>query len=221
MTQAAERAPVAGGAPHFGPLYRSLIVTVLIPLLIAQWLLHLGMPTVEALGIAAIVPFLAGVVSIARRNVDIIGVMSFAALVLGVALSFVTGNPVFAIAKESIFTGAFGAVFLGSLAAPRPLIFFLGRQFNTNGDAAAAARWDASWDVAGVRRTMRVLTIGWGAGLLAEAALRVAIALTTPPATAVLLSPILGIAAIGGLVVWTVRSSGAARRRYAAAATGG
>ena len=76
---------------------------------------------------------------------------------------------VFAIAKESIFTGVFGLAFLVSLALPRPLIFHLGRQFNAAGDPAAEAAWDASWSIPGYRRVFRLLTAVWGLGLLARA----------------------------------------------------
>jgi hypothetical protein len=204
------------GALRFRTLYRSLLINVLTPLLVAQWLLHHGWSTVLALAVAAIFPFVDGLVSIARRRIDAVGIMSFAALVLGIALSFLTGNPVFAIAKESFFTVAFGITFLGSLAARRPLIFYLGRQFNTTGDPLAQAQWDSRWEVPRFRHALRLITVVWGIGLVTESLVRVLVALTTPPATAVLLSPIIGIIAIGGLLVWTVAWSRRARRSAAA-----
>ncbi len=72
-----------------------------------------------------------------RRRIDLLSGASLAALVVGIALSFATGNAAFAIAEKSVFTGLFGIVFLASLLFPRPLIFQLGRQFDTAGDPAA------------------------------------------------------------------------------------
>jgi hypothetical protein len=210
-------APGAAGAarPRFAGLYWSLTINVVLPLIVAQWLLHQGRSPVVALGIAALFPLGDGLVSALRRRLDLLSVASLAALVLGIALSFATGNAAFAIAEKSVFTGLFGIVFLVSLLLPRPLIFHLGRQFNTAGDPAAQAAWDANWSIPGFRRVVRVMTTVWGLGLLAEAALRVAVALTLTPAVAIVISPILAIASIALLVLWTTRYAARARRRAA------
>ncbi len=212
------RLPGAGpGVPRFTALYRSLAINVVVPLIVAQWLLHHGRSPVVALGIAALFPLGDGIVSALRRRIDVLGVASLAALVVGIALSFVTGNAVFAIAKESLFTGLFGIAFLVSLALSRPLIFHLGRQFNTAGDPAAQAAWDANWSNPGFRRVLRLLTAVWGLGLLTEAVLRVGLALVLTPAVAIVVSPVLGIGSIGLLIVWTTAYAARARWRTAAA----
>lgn len=206
----------ASARPRFGGLYRSLAINVAIPLIIAQVLLNQGRSTVVALGIAAIFPFADGIITALRRKIDLLGVMSLIALVLGIALSFATGSPVFAIAKESFFTAAFGAAFLISLAFPRPLIFTFARQFGGGDDPAAAATFEALWEREGARRVFRTITLVWGCGLIAEAALRVVIALSLPPAIAITVSPVLGIGAIGLMILWTTAYVRRARRRGAA-----
>jgi hypothetical protein len=203
--------------PRFSGLYQSLTINVVLPLVLAQWLLHQGRSPVVALGIAALFPLGDGVVSALRRRVDLLSVASLAALVLGIALSFATGNAAFAIAEKSVFTGLFGIVFLVSLLFPRPLIFHLGRQFNTAGDPAAQAAWDANWSNPGFRRVLRLMTAVWGVGLLAEAAMRIVVALTLTPAVAIVISPVLAIGAIALLILWT---SGYARRARERAAAG-
>ncbi|MDB5041682.1 MAG: hypothetical protein JWN27_2408 [Candidatus Eremiobacteraeota bacterium] len=206
----------AAAAPRFAGLYRSLTINVVLPLIVAQWLLHQGRSPVVALGIAALFPLGDGVVSALRRRLDLLSVASLAALVVGIALSFATDNAAFAIAEKSAFTGLFGVAFLVSLLLPRPLIFHLGRQFNTAGDPAAQAAWDANWSIPGFRRVVRVMTAVWGLGLLAEAALRIVVALTMTPAVAIVVSPVLAIAAIALLILWTRRYAARARRRAAA-----
>ncbi|HEY4441189.1 MAG TPA: VC0807 family protein [Candidatus Elarobacter sp.] len=200
---------------RFRALYRSLAINVAIPLIVAQVLLHQGRPAVVALAIAAIFPFLDGVVSALRRRIDLLGVMSLIALVLGIALSFATGSAVFAIAKESLFTGAFGLAFLVSLAFPHPLIFSFAKQWAPGEEAAAEL--DAVWERPAARRVFRTMTIVWGTALLVEAALRVVVAFTFTPAVAITVSPILGIATIGLLIVWTTSYVRRARARAAAA----
>src|ERR1700737_4113529 len=122
MTSAYRATPM----PRFGSLYRSLIVSVALPLIAAQVLLRRGVPAVEALAIAAIFPFAQTVIGLVRaRRIDPIAALSLIALVVGLATSGLTGNAAFAVAKESLFTLVFGLVFLGSLLTARPLIFQL------------------------------------------------------------------------------------------------
>jgi hypothetical protein len=204
--------------PQFRSLYRSLLVSVVLPLAAVQLLLHRGVPAVQALAIAAIFPFGDTVVRLVRtRRADPIAVLSLTAIVVGLATSGLSGNPGFAVAKESLFTTVFGLVFLGSLLTPRPLIFRLGRQYSTGGDPAAIAAWDARWERPLFRSTIRFMTVVWGCALLIEAALRIVAAFTLPVVTSTILSVVLQIGILGGLFVWSAAYARAVRRRYAAA----
>jgi hypothetical protein len=218
MQQSNPPSATVAAAPRFAGLYRSLTINIVLPLIAAQWLLHQGRSPVVALGIAALFPLGDGLVSALRRRLDMLSVASLATLVVGIALSFATDNAAFAIAEKSAFTGLFGIAFLVSLLLPRPLIFHLGRQFNTAGDPAAQAAWDANWSNPGFRRVIRVMTAVWGLGLLAEAALRIVVALTMTPAVAIVVSPLLAIGGIALLILWTRRYVARARRRAATAA---
>lgn len=213
MTQTSPSSTVS--APRFGGLYRSLIVNVGLPLVVVQVLLHRGTPAVTALAIAAIFPFAEALFVLARsRRFDPLAVLSLAAIVAGVATSAISGNAVFALAKESIITGVFGTVFLGSLLARRPLIFQLGRQFTAGKDPVALAAWDARWEAPGFRRVIRLMTAVWGGGLLLEAAVRIVVALTVPVMTASWISSALQVVAIGGLILWTNAYIRALRRKF-------
>lgn len=205
--------------PRFGPLYRSLIVSVALPLIVVQVLLRTGTPAVAALAIAAIFPFGDALVTLVRkRRFDPIAVLSLVAIVVGIGTSGITGNVGFAVAKDSLFTLVFGLIFLGSLAAPRPMIFVLGKQFATGGDPAAAAAWDARWSLSGFRRTVRLITVVWGCGLLLEAVLRVVAAFTLPVTTSTVVSPVLQVVTLAALILWTTNYTRAVRRRLARAA---
>ncbi len=205
--------------PRFGGLYRSLIINVGIPFVVVQVLLHRGVPAVTALAISAIFPFADALMGIVRaRRFDPIAVLSLLAIVIGIGTSGMSGNPAFAVAKESLFTGVFGVVFLGSLWAKRPMIFTLGKQFSTGGDPAAAAAWDARWETPDFRRVVRRLTAAWGGAFLLEALLRVIVAFTLPVGVSTVASPLLGVTVILGLVLWTTTCVRAIRRRLATAA---
>jgi len=205
--------------PRFGPLYRSLIVSVALPLIAVQVLLRTGTPAVTALAIAAIFPFGDALATLVRkRRFDPIAILSLVAIVVGIGTSGITGNVGFAVAKDSLFTLVFGLIFLGSLAAPRPMIFVLGKQFATGGDPAAAAAWDARWSLPGFRRTVRLITVVWGCGLLLEAVLRVVAAFSLPVTTSTIVSPVLQVVTFAALILWTTNYTRAVRRRLARAA---
>jgi hypothetical protein len=216
MTLSSADARVA--APRFGSLYRSLILNIALPLIVVQVLLRRGVPAVETLAIAAIFPFADTLIGLVRvRRVDPLAVLSLIAIIAGVATSSVTANAGFAVAKDSLFTTVFGLVFLGSLLAPRPLIFQLGRQYSTGGDPAAKIAWDARWERPLFRRTIRLMTAVWGCGLLLEALLRFFAAFTLPVAISTIVSPVLQVGFVGGLCLWTSAYARAIRRRVAAA----
>ncbi|HEV3089733.1 MAG TPA: VC0807 family protein [Candidatus Elarobacter sp.] len=204
--------------PRFGGLYRSLAINVGLPFVIVQVLLRRGTPPVTALAIAAIIPFADGLVGLVRqRRFDPIAVLSLLAIIVGIGTSGLSGNPAFAVAKESLFTGVFGIVFLASLWAKRPMIFTLGKQFSTGGDPAAIAAWDARWENPGFRRVIRLITVVWAGGFMLEAIVRVIVAFTLPVSLSTVVSPLLGVVVIAGLIVWTTAYIRDIRRRLAAA----
>jgi hypothetical protein len=73
----------------------------------------------------------------------------------------------------SIFTGVFGFVFLGSLIAERPLMYYLARQFATGGDPVRILLWNDRWRHPGFRHAMGVMTAIWSAAFVADALIRV------------------------------------------------
>jgi intracellular septation protein A len=204
-------------APRFGALYRTLGLSIGAPLVVVEVLLHLGRSPTVALACGALFPLADLVYGVVRsRRLGAIPALSFVAIVAGLGLAFATGNALFAILKDSLFTTVFGLVFLGSLLGPRPLIFQLNRDL-AGEDAGALAAIDALWERPAARQAFRLMTLVWGVGLLLEASVRVVVALTLPVTTAAALSPLIPVAVIGGLLVWTVRYVRA--RRAAAAAS--
>lgn len=200
---------------EFRPLFRTLLISIIVPLIVVQVLLHRGVPAVPSLAIAAIFPLADAVVELVRaRRIALLPTISLIAILFGIGTSFVSGNPAFAVAKESIVTAIIAVLFLGSLATKRPLIFQFARQFSGH-DPDAVARLDALWEIEGFRRVMRLMTLVWGIVFLCEAAIRVVIAFTLPPALSTIGSPLVAVIVFGGLITWSVRYVRAVRRRAA------
>ena len=205
-------------APRFRGLYRTLIVSLALPLIVIQVLLHHGTPAVIALSAGTIFPLGEMAYELARtKRVGIIAAASFIAIAIGVGFSFATGNALYMLVRESLVTFAFGMLFLGSLLTSRPLIFRLNLDLAAH-DSAARAAAEALWERPPARRTFRLITVVWGVGLLLDAVARVVVAFSLPIAAAAAASPAIAFVTIGALIAWTVLYVRAVRRSAAARA---
>lgn len=167
-----------------------------------------GVGNVAALAAGAVFPAGFIVVRFARRRLDGFGLVVLAVIALGVALSLLSGDARFALVKESLLTGAFGLAMLGSLAARRPLMYYSGRKFATDGTPEGLARWESYWAKSAMfRHSNRMLTVVWGTVFLAEAAIRVVAAYTLATSTAVALSAFVPLTVVALLVTWTIAYS--------------
>jgi hypothetical protein len=200
---------------NFGGLYRTLGVSLVIPLIVIQVLLHLGVTPLIALAAAAMFPLAETIYeAVSVKRVGLIAIVSLVGLVAGFGLSFATGNAIFALLKDSLLTGVFGLLFLGSLLTSRPLIYRLNLDLAGTNPAALAAA-EALWERPAARRSFQLITVVWGLGLVLDATARVVAVLTLPIASATSLSPIISVVCIGAILIWTVRY---VRARRAAAA---
>lgn len=168
-----------------------------------------GVGSVPALAAGAVFP--AGFILVRfvrRRRLDGFGLIVLAVITIGVTLSLLSGDARFALVKESALTGAFGLAMLGSLAARRPLMFYSGRKFATDGSPEGIARWESYWTKSAMfRHSNRMMTAVWGTVFLAEAAIRVVAAYTLATSTAVALSAVVPLAVVALLIAWTVSYS--------------
>ena len=172
-----------------------------------------------ALAIVAVIPALE--VAYERRRhgrIDPIGLIVLLGLAAGLigAVAF-NGDATLLKLRESVITGVFGLVCLASLAARRPVMFFLGRAFETGGDPEKSAEFDARWEIPGVAWRFRLVTAVWGVALVGEAIVRTALALSLPTSTFLAVAPVVGWVVIGGLLWFTTVYSRAARRKIEAA----
>lgn len=219
--------PVPAGRPQGRPLDHilnwtpTIVFTIVLPYLTYGQLTdrHL-MGEVPALLLAGVWPVLESLgMLVIRRKADELGVLVLIAMAATVISMVAFNSPGMVLIKDSAVTGLVGLAFLASLLFPRPVMFYFGRKFATNGSKEAVAYWNGLWRFAGFRHTQRVLTATWGLAFLAEAVLRIIVVVTgvLPVKTLLLLSGILPFVILAGLMTFTFVYSARSARKSAGA----
>jgi hypothetical protein len=196
-------------------LIPSIVVNGVLPFVLYQVLTGRGVSVLTALLMTSVFP-LAGIAFgwMRRGSLDAIGVISLIFIGLGIATSFVSGNPRFYLVKESFGTAGFGLAMLISLAFRRPLMFYLSRQGATGGNPEAVARWNGLWTTAAMfRHMLRVMTVVWGISLVIEATVRVVLALVAPAAVVLAAGQVMAYAVIALLLLWSFSYGRSVQRR--------
>ncbi|MBF6331118.1 VC0807 family protein [Nocardia transvalensis] len=173
----------SAGSPARAAQYRALAanlgVNVAAPLLVFYGLRAAGVGQWWALLAGAIPPLLRAVVMMARtRRIDSLGAFTLVLLALGVASSLLTGSARFLLAKDGAMTAVAGLCILATLLMRRPFIASVLMSITAREQhAKLAAYWR---DSPTFRHVMRVLTVVWGVGLMADAVVRIVLAYTLP-----------------------------------------
>ncbi len=222
MTQST---PGASRTTHRHPLVTillnwvpTLLCSVLAPLVTYSLLTSHHWSQVPALLISGLWPLAEMVVFfLIRHHVDEFTMMVLIFLALGVISYAAFNSARMILVKDSAITGLFGIVTLLSLLAPRPLMFYYGRRFGTNGSKDSVAEWNALWRYAGFRHTQRVITVVWGIAFLAEAGVRIALVYVLSTGTMVAVNGILPMILVAGMIVWTISYAKRAQARGEAA----
>jgi hypothetical protein len=210
-------ASYAGASPNMlRAMLPSLVIDALCPLLAYQFLKHYTSASdIVALSVGAVFPALNSLQSLVRqRHLDIIGILVLIGIAGSVIPLFFGGSPRFLLIRES-FTGAvIGVAFLISLLLPRPLIFYIARQFTGNNQPERAAVFDGTWRAPAIRFGFRLMTLVWGVGTLGEFVLRVIMAVTLPIATVLAAAAVIFPAIYLSMMGWTMLYSRRLRQRF-------
>jgi intracellular septation protein A len=223
MTAAHSHARTLALLQSWGP---TVLFSMLLPWITYNQLTDQGVHEVPALLIISAWPALEiGLYFALHRRVDEFGMLILLTLLLGAvgALAYNSSRMIFL--KDSALTGLVGAAFLVSLALRRPLMFYFGRKFATDGTAEGVARWNGLWEqYPGFRTVQHRLTVIWGVAFVVEATVKVVLVYQLSTDTMVGVSNTLPLGVTGLLVAYTIRPGrkGEARRlaAEAAAATG-
>jgi hypothetical protein len=180
-----------------------ILVNFLLPLLIFDYAKpHLG--DVNALIASSGPPIAWSLIEFARRRrVDALSILVLTGIALSLLAFLGGGSAKFLQLREKLVTVAIGLVFLGSAAIGKPLIYQLARATIMRRSPSELADFEAMRDNMHFRRVMMIMTLVWGFGLLAEAAVAVALVLSLSIHNYLIVSPIVGYGTMGGLSLWT------------------
>ena len=200
-------------------------INFVLPYLIYGWAKpHWG--DVNALIASSTPPIVWSLVEFARRRrVDALSILVLSGIALSL-LAYVGGGGVRMLQlREKLVTGLIGAIFLGSAAIRKPLIYELIRATLARRGSGELDGFVALKNNPHFRRTMTVITLAWGFGLVGEATLAGALVFTMSVKQFLIVGPIVGNVTTGALALWTFwysrrqRRKGEARRVAEAAAS--
>jgi hypothetical protein len=196
-----------------GHILVEALVNLILPLVIYNYA-EAPLGDVRALLASSVPPILWSLVEFARhRRLDAMSVL----VVSGIALSLLAmiggGGARFLQLREKLVTGIIGLVFLGSALIGKPLIYELARASKRRKSEGEAQQFEALQVHAGFRRTMTVMTLVWGVGLLADVVASVVLVFVLSIREYLLVNPMLGYGTIGALSLWSFLYVQRAKRR--------
>src|ERR1700744_4700168 len=183
---------------------RPLIVDVAIPLGSYYLMRHFGVGVVAALALSSIVPAADSIISLVKdRVVNGLALLMVAVNVVGIAVTFWSGDPRLMLAKEAAVSSTIGIALLISAFAGRPLMNAAMKPMLVRADTAKDAAFDRLLAQSPrFRRLERVFSAIWGVVLLAECVVRIICVFNLPVTTMVWLSTVMTLGAIGtGIIV--------------------
>ncbi|HEY4814141.1 MAG TPA: VC0807 family protein [Chthoniobacterales bacterium] len=154
------------------------------------------------------------------RKFDTLSLLVIAGIALSLVATLLGGSPRLLLVRESLITGIFGLIFLGSLLCPKPLMFYIVKTVVTKQGMSEEA-FASRWSIPGFRFTFYLMTVVWGAGLLVEATLKIILAFTMPTGLFLVVSPIISYGIYFSLLGWSIWYGNQRRKageRFAAAA---
>ncbi len=169
-------------------------------------------------------PVVWSIVEFARkRRIDALSLLVIGGIVLSLLAFFGGGSARVLQLRENLVGGLVALVFLGSAAIGKPLVYQLARAGAMRKSRAEAEELEKLRDNVFFRRSMTVMTLVWGFGLLAQTALACVLVFALSIRDYLLVSPIVGYSAYGALGLWDrmVLATSAPHRRRTQSGSGG
>jgi hypothetical protein len=198
---------------HGAHLLIELLVNFVLPFVIYSYAAR-RVGDVDALLLSSAPPILWTLLEFSRhRRLDALSIL----VVSGIALSLLAmlggGGVRFLQLREKLVTTVIGLAFVGSAVIGKPLVYELARATMRRKSEREAQEFEALQVHAGFRRTMTVMTLVWGLGLLADAALSAVLVFELSIRQYLLVNPILGYGTMGALSLWSFLYGRRAKRR--------
>lgn len=212
----------ASGGPDRSKIMRSLagslVLNALIPYLVYRFAEpHYPKGSIVPLLYSTVFPAFGLAYSLARKGAaDAIAIIALIELTVTIAVTLVAKDVGWALIARSMQAALTGLVFMGTVLVGRPLIYYIARQFAVAGGPAGAARFEMAHKL-DKGRTFAFATTIWACALFAVSGISLSIAITQPPATYILLAPIVSTVIEIPLIWWSIRFSVGRLMRYRAA----
>ena len=159
-----------------------------------------------------------------QRHVDEFSVFILLLLAISIITTVFSLDARAVFLKDWIAWGLFGLAILVSMLFQRPLMFYSGRRFATDGSRAQRDWWGGLWRFPHFRRSQRLLNVVWGLTLVIESVVGGLLTWTLGTSAMVLVNNILPYVVLTVLIFGTIRygrrARAAAARRVAAVAAG-
>ena len=142
---------------------------------------------------------------IRHRKIDALSILVLSGIALSLAALLFGGSPRMLLVRENLFTIPIGLLFLVSLGMKKPLIYYAARATMARNNDDRQAGFEAGWQRPVILHGLRVMSLVWGVGLIAQGLLLGWMAWTWKVETYLILSPIIGYGMLGALGLWSWR----------------
>jgi hypothetical protein len=140
-----------------------------------------------------------------HRHFDALSALVLVGIALSLLVRLAGGDASMQLLEDPMVSGMIGLAFLASLALRRPLVFYLARSTMSRENHRSVEQFEKHWrERPMLASSIRLMTLGWGLGMVGENLLRCAIVLQWPsdPRTA-LASTLVRYGVYGALTLWT------------------
>lgn len=186
-------------------LVMAFVANVAVPALVYKIALaHSGLTV--ALSASAVPVLVWMLVDFARfRHVDALSALVLTSVVLSLLVLLSGAGQWLHEAREPAVSGIVGLLFLLSLMLDRPLVYYLARSTLARERQGREIEFDEMWRTrATLARSIRLMTVVWGLGLVGENIARLWITCCVTDSNPQRLSTILRYATYGALTAWTL-----------------
>ncbi|UOX87592.1 hypothetical protein MUY14_38685 [Amycolatopsis sp. FBCC-B4732] len=185
-----------------GSPLQTLAIEIAVPIGVYYGLHALGASIFLSLALSGVVPLARTLHQFAKdRTLNGLALVVLVTNVVGMLLTFVSGDARMMIAKDSLGSGITGLVILVSACTAAPIMTKTIQPFLTRGKAENEAAWERLSGTPKFSRIMRLTSVIWGIGFVLESAARVIGAFTLPIETMVWLSTVIFVGAFAVMMV--------------------
>ncbi|SEF28923.1 hypothetical protein SAMN05421837_104392 [Amycolatopsis pretoriensis] len=185
-----------------GSPLKSLAIDIAVPIGVYYGLHALGVSVFLSLALSGVVPLARTLQQFAKhRTLNGLALVVLVTNVVGMLLTFVSGDARMMIAKDSLGSGITGLVILASAFTATPIMTKTIQPFLTRGKAENEAAWDRLAGTPKFEALMRRTCVIWGIGFVLESAARVIGAFTLPIETMVWLSTVIFVGTFAVIMV--------------------